>query len=316
MTDSTSRAELLLPGLTQFRQYEAGWLRADLTAGLTVAAYLIPQAMAYATLAGLPPVAGLWAALVPLAVYAVLGSSRQLSVGPEASTTAMTAATLGPIAGGDAGRYAALAAALALLVGVICLLGGLVRLGFLANLLSRPILVGYMAGIALVMIAGQLGKVTGAEVAGHDFIVQTVSFVTHLADVHWPTLILASGVVAVQLVLARRDARLPGPLIAVILASAAVAVWSLQTRGIAVVGPVPSGLPQVGFPSLRLGDVTTLLFPAVGIAIVAFSDNVVTARVFAVRCGHEVDANAEMRALGVSNLGTGLTQGFPVSSSG
>ncbi len=310
------RAQLLLPGLTQFQRYERGWLRTDLTAGLTVAAYLIPQTMAYASLAGLSPVAGLWAALVPLAAYAVLGSSRQLSVGPEASTTAMTAATLGPIAGGDAGRYAASAAALAVLVGAICLVGGLVRLGFFANLLSRPILVGYMAGIALVMIAGQLGKITGADVTGHEFIWQTASFVTSLADVHWLTLILAVAVIAVQVVFAKRDARLPGPLIAVILASVAVLVWSLETRGIAVVGSVPSGLPGLELPAVGPGDLAALLFPAVGIAIVAFSDNVVTARVFAARSGQEIDVNAEMRALGVCNLGAGLTQGFPVSSSG
>jgi len=306
----------LLPGLGQFLRYERHWLRADLTAGLTVAAYLVPQAMAYATLAGLSPVTGLWATLVPLAVYAVLGSSRQLSVGPEASTTAMTAATLGPLAAGDAGRYAASAAALALLVGAICLLGGLVRLGFLANLLSRPILVGYMAGIALVMIAGQLGKITGTEVSGSEFISQVPSFVTHLAEVHWPTLALASAAIAVQLALARGNKRLPGPLIAVVLASVVVMVWSLETRGIAVVGPVPSGLPDVDIPLLGLDKLVALIFPAAGIAIVAFSDNVVTARVFAARSGQEIDANAEMRALGVCNLGAGLTHGFPVSSSG
>ncbi len=281
-----------------------------------MAAYLIPQTMAYATLAGLPPVTGLWAALVPLAVYAVLGSSRQLSVGPEASTTAMTAATLGAIADGDVARYAASAAALALLVGATCLVGGLLRLGFLADLLSRPILVGYMAGIALVMIAGQLPKITGTEVAGHEFIWQTSSFLKNLDDVHWPTLILASLVVAVQLVFARRAARLPGPLIAVVLAAVVVMVGSLQTRGIAVVGSVPAGLPGVDLPVLRPADLAMLLLPAMGIAIVAFSDNVVTARVFAARSGLEIDANAEMRALGVCNLGAGLTHGFPVSSSG
>lgn len=306
----------LLPGLAQFQQYEGHWLRADLTAGVTVAAYLVPQAMAYATLAGLPPVTGLWAALVPLAVYSVLGSSRQLSVGPEASTTAMTAATLGPIAAGDAGRYAASAAALALIVGVICLIGGLVKLGFLANLLSGPVLIGYMAGIALVMIAGQLGRITGAPVSGSEFIWQTGSFVTHLADVHWPTVILASAVIVIQLVLAIRATRLPGPLIAVVLASVAVVVWSLQNQGIAVVGSVPSELPAVDLPALVPGDLAGLVLPAVGIAIVAFSDNVVTARVFAARTGGEIDANAEMRALGVCNLGAGLVHGFPVSSSG
>jgi sulfate permease, SulP family len=133
----------LAPGLEQFHAYRRTWLRGDVVAGLTVAAYLVPQVMAYATVAGLPPVVGLWAALVPLAVYAVLGSSRQLSVGPESTTALMTATALAPLAAGDPGRYAALAAAVALLVGAICFLGGLVRLGFLADLLSRPVLVGY-----------------------------------------------------------------------------------------------------------------------------------------------------------------------------
>ncbi|MGB3229648.1 MAG: sulfate permease [Mycobacterium sp.] len=311
-----SWVSLLLPGLSQFQQYETGWLRADLTAGLTVAAYLVPQAMAYATLAGVSPVAGLWATLVPLAAYAVLGSSRQLSVGPDASTTAMTAATLAPIAGGDDTRYAASAAVLAVLVGVTCLVGGIARLGFLANLLSRPILIGYMAGIALVMIAGQLGKITGTELTGNEFIWQTGSFVAHLADVHWPTLALASAVVAVQLVLSKREAHIPGPLIAVALASAAVVLFSLQARGITVIGPVPSGLPGLGIPGLHFGDLLPLLLPAAGIAIVAFSDAVVTARVFAARTGQEIDASAEMRALGVCNLGAGLASGFPVSASG
>ena len=309
-------AARLLPGLTQFQRYERRWLREDLTAGVTVAAYLVPQSMAYATLAGLPAVTGLWAALVPLAMYSVLGSSRQLSVGPEASTTAMTAATLGPIAAGDAGRYAASAAVLAILVGVICLIGGLVKLGFLANLLSGPVLVGYMAGIALVMIAGQLGKLTGAPVQGHEFIWQTGSFVAHLTEVHWPTVILATAVIAIQLVVAMRAARLPGPLIAVVLASVAVVVFSLQSRGIAVVGSVPSELPGFALPVLGPGELVGLILPAVGIAIVAFSDNVVTARVFAAHKGEEIDANAELRALGVCNVGAGLVHGFPVSSSG
>ncbi|CAA0094159.1 putative sulfate transporter [Mycolicibacterium vanbaalenii] len=311
-----SRVNLLLPGLSQFQQYETGWLRSDLTAGLTVAAYLVPQAMAYATLAGVSPVAGLWAALVPLAAYALLGSSRQLSVGPDASTTALTAATLAPIANGDDTRYAVSAAALAILVGIICLVGGTARLGFLANLLSRPILIGYMAGIALVMIAGQLGKITGTEVTGNEFIWQTGSFVAHLADVHWPTIALATAVVVVQLVSSKGGVHVPGPLIAVVLASAAVLVFSLQARGIAVVGPVPSGLPGLGFPGLRVGDLLPLLLPAAGIAIVAFSDDMVTARAFAARSGQEIDPNAEMRALGVCNIGAGLASGFPVSASG
>ena len=166
----------LMPGLAQFRNYERSWLRGDVLAGLTVAAYLVPQVMAYATVAGLPPVVGLWAALVPLAVYVLLGSSRQLSIGPESTTALMTAAVLAPIAAGDPQRYAALAAGVAVLVGALCFLGGIARLGFLAELLSKPVLVGYMTGVAIVMIGSQLGKMTGTPVRGDEFVDQMRDF--------------------------------------------------------------------------------------------------------------------------------------------
>lgn len=179
-------------------------------AGLTVAAYLVPQVMAYATLAGLPPVVGLWAALAPLAVYAVLGSSRQLSVGPESTTSLMTATALAPLAAGDSARYAVLAAAAALLVGGLCFTAGLLRIGFLADLLSRPVLVGYMTGVAVIMIGSQLGKVTGVPVAGDEFVDLVRSFVAGLADVHWPTVALSAAVLGLLLALSRWWPRLPG----------------------------------------------------------------------------------------------------------
>ena len=306
----------ILPGLAQFRGYQREWLRGDVLAGVTVAAYLVPQVMAYATVAGLPPVVGLWAALAPLAVYAVLGSSRQLSVGPESTTALMTATALAPLAAGDPGRYAALAAAVALLVGAICFVAGLVRIGFLADLLSRPVLVGYMTGVAVIMIGGQLGKVTGVSVEGDEFVDQVRSFIKGLGGAHWPTIALSVAVLVVLLTLARVVPRLPGPLIAILLATAVVAVFSLDRNGIRVIGEIPSGLPTPGLPGIGLSELSTLVIPAAGIAIVAFSDNVLTARTFAARHGQRVDANAELRALGVCNVGTGLLHGFPVSSSG
>jgi high affinity sulfate transporter 1 len=306
----------MLPGTEQFLGYERSWLRGDVTAGLTVAAYLVPQVMAYATVAGLPPVVGLWAALVPLAVYALLGSSRRLSVGPESTTALMTATALAPLASGDPERYAALAAAAALLVGVICFLGGLIRLGVIADLLSRPVLIGYMSGVAAIMIAGQLGKVTGVPVDGEDFIEQVWSFISALHVLHWPTLALSTAVLVSLLVLARFAPRLPGPLIVVLAATAVVAVFALQTRGIAVVGAIPSEPLTPGIPLISPTDLAALLIPSLGIAIVAFSDNVLTARTFATRHGERIDANAELRALGVCNAGAGLMHGFPVSSSG
>jgi sulfate permease, SulP family len=304
------------PGLAQFRGYQRDWLRGDVVAGLTVAAYLVPQVMAYATVAGLPPVVGLWAALVPLAVYAVLGSSRQLSVGPESTTALMTATVLGPLAAGDPGRYAALAATTALIVGALCFAAGLARLGFLADLLSHPVLIGYMTGVAVIMIGSQLGKVTGVNVEGDEFLDQIRSFVDGLDELHWPTVALAAAVLVVLLVLARLAPRLPGPLIAILVAAVIVSVFSLDHAGIKVVGEVPGGLPTPRVAAIPAADLVALLIPAVGIAIVAFNDNVLTARTFAARHGQDIDANAELRALGVCNVGTGLMQGFPVSSSG
>jgi high affinity sulfate transporter 1 len=306
----------ILPGLAQFRGYQRDWLRGDLVAGVTVAAYLVPQVMAYATVAGLPPVVGLWAALVPMAVYAVLGSSRQLSVGPESTTALMTATALAPLAAGDAGRYAVLAAAAALIVGAICFVAGLVRLGFLAELLSRPVLIGYMAGVAVIMVASQLGKITGVEVKGEEFLDQMRSFIAGLHSVHWPTIVLALSVLAVLLVLAWLTPRIPGPLIAMLGAAFVVSVFSLHHNGIKVIGEIPTGLPVPGVAGIPFSDLTAMVIPAAGVALVAFSDNVLTARIFAVRHGEDIDANAELRALGVCNVGAGLMHGFPVSSSG
>lgn len=305
-----------VPGLGQFAGYQRSWLRGDVLAGVTVAAYLVPQVMAYATVAGLPPVAGLWAALAPMAVYAVLGSSRQLSVGPESTTALMTATALAPLAIGDPTRYAAMSAVLALLVGVICLAAGLGRLGFLAELLSRPVLVGYMTGVAVIMISGQLGKVTGVDVTGDEFIDQVRSFVTGIGSVQLPTVVLSATVLVLLLVLYRISPRFPGPLVAVLIATAVVWLFSLDGKGIRVVGGIPSGLPKLTLPPVALTELVTLVVPAIGIAVVAFSDNALTARTFAARKGETVDANAELRALGVCNLTAGVTQGFPVSSSG
>lgn len=304
------------PGLAQFRGYQRGWLRGDLLAGVTVAAYLVPQVMAYATVAGLPPIVGLWAIIGPLAVYVFIGSSRQLSVGPESSTALMTAVALAPLAAGDPQRYAALAAALALLVGGLCLLGWLARLGVLANLLSKPVLIGYLAGIAAIMIAGQLGKVTGIDVDGEEFVAQLVSFAEGIGDVHGPTLALAAAVLVLLLLAGWLTPRLPGPLLAVLLATAAVVLFSLQDNGIKVIGDVPTGLPTPALPDFSMADIGALLLPAVGIMIVGFSDNVLTARALAGRRGEVIDANRELAALGATNLAAGVLRGFPVSCSG
>ncbi|WP_280510798.1 SulP family inorganic anion transporter [Nocardia farcinica] len=306
----------ILPGLRQFHGYQRAWLRADVLAGITVAAYLVPQVMAYATVAGLPPVAGLWAALGPLAVYVLFGTSRQLSVGPESTTALMTAVALAPLAAGDPRRYAALAAVLAVLVGLFCLVAAAARLGVLADLLSKPVLVGYLAGTAGIMIVGQLGGATGVPVDGETIPAQVRSFTEHLHDWHWPTTLLACAVLTGLLVLARLRPQLPGPLLAVLAATAVVAVCSLRRYGIDTVGAVPAGIPTPGFAGVGPADLTALVLPAVGIAVVGFSDNALTARAFAARHGHHVAANAELAALGATNLASGALHGFPVSCSG
>jgi sulfate permease, SulP family len=296
--------------------YQRAWLRGDVLAGVSVTAYLIPQVMAYAEVAGLPPVVGLWAISAALVVYAVLGSSRQLSVGPESTTALMTAVIVAPLAAGDAARYAALAAALALVVGGLCVLARLARLGFLADLLSKPVLVGYLAGIAVLMIVSQLEKVTGVPVTGEGVVPQVRSFVGDLGAVHVPTALLAGGVLVLLLAVQRRFPRAPTPLIGILVASGAVAAFSLGDEGVLLVGEIPGTLPSLGLPDVGLSDVAGLLGAALGLMLVGYVDNVLTARAFATRNGYRIDANQELLALGASNAAAGLTQGFPVSSSG
>jgi sulfate permease, SulP family len=312
----TGVAAGLRPGLAALRRRDLPAVRGDVLAGVTVAAYLVPQVLAYAEVAGLAAVTGLWTAVAALAVYAVLGSSRQLSVGPESTTAIMTAVAIAPLAAGDGGRYAALAGALALLVGAICLLGRLARLGFLADLLSRPVLVGYLAGIALIMISSQLGKITGVPVDGATFVAELLSFAAGIGAVHLPTLLLAAAVLAFLLVGARLFPRAPIPLLAVLLAAGATALLSADALGVRVVGSVPQGIPIPALPAVTITDLTDLLLPAIGVAIVAYSDNVLTGRAFATRNSHPLDADQEMLALGAANVAAGLLQGFPVSSSG
>jgi SulP family sulfate permease len=297
------------------RGYQRRWLRGDVVAGVTVAAYAVPQVMAYAELAGLPAVVGLYAILVPLVLYALLGSSRQLSVGPESTTALLTAAAIGPLAAGDPTRYAALAALLALLVAGYCVIAWGLRLGFVAELLSRPVLVGYLTGVALTMIVGQLGTVTGVEVEGSSVTDRMVSFASNLSAIDPVTTVLSALVLTSLLLVQRYFPKAPGPLIVVLLASAVVAVLGWNDR-VAVVGDVPFGLPDLMLPDVTGSDIALLALPALGLMIVGYTDNVLTARSFAARRREQVDANAELLALGASNLGAGLTQGLPVSSSG
>ena len=303
-------------GAAQLARYERTWLRPDVVAGVTVAAYLVPQVMAYAQLAGLDPVVGLWSAILPAIVYALVGTSRHVSMGTESTTAVMVAVAVAPLAAGDPLRYAALTATLAVFVGAICVAGGVLRLGFLGDLLSHPILVGYMTGVAVVMAVSQLERVTGVPIEGDSVLGQLADFVSNLGAIHAPTFALALGVVVFLFAARRWTPSLPGQLMAMIGATALVAMLELGTHGVALVGRIPSGLPPVGIPTVFPADLAFLAASALGIALVAYTDDILTARAFAVRHGYPIDANAELFALGGANLAAGLTSGMPVSSSG
>lgn len=286
--------------------------RANVLAGLTVTAYLVPQVMAYATVAGLPPAVGLWAALPALVIYAVMGTSRLLSVGPESSVALITAAVVAPLAMGDPSRYPALAAALALAVAAVLLAASLARLGFVADLLSRPVLTGYLAGIAILMIMGQLGALLGIRISGDSVIEQLVSVSRTVDQIEWAEVLIGLTVIALVLVLSRWP-RVPGPLVAIGVVGAFT--W-LADSAAARVGPIPSGLPAPALPGIPASDIAPLLVGAVGVSVVAFTDSTLTARAFRSRHDPELRPGAELRALAVANAGSGFLQGMPVSSSG
>jgi len=307
---------LTITGLETLRGYQRGWLRSDVLAGLTVAAYFVPQVMAYAQLAGLPAVTGLWASLGPLVLYFLLGTSRLLSIGPESTTALLTAAAIGPLAAGDPVRYAGLAAVLALMVGAVCVVGWAARLGFLADLLSKPVLIGYLAGIAILMITGQLGRLTGAPVEGDSPGAEVVSAIRLIGEWELAPVVLSVSALALLLALARWTPRLPGPLIVVALAALVTWMAGLGDKGVALVGSVPSGLPVPQVPSIDSQDVAMLALPAVGVALVGYTDTVLTARAFASRGGGNIDPGRELLVLGLANVSAGLLRGFPVSSSG
>ncbi len=302
------------PGITTLRSYRRSWLRGDVVAGITVTAYLVPQVMAYATVAGLPPIVGLWTMVPVLAVYAVFGSSRVMSVGPESTTALMSAATVAPLAAGDPVRFATLSAALATMVGLLALVAWAARVGFIADLLSLPVLIGYMAGVAALMMVGQLSKLTGVDVEGKGFMAEFSSFLSGVSEVDPATVALATVVLVFLFGVSWRWPRAPTPLIAVLLATAAVVAFGLEDYGIQVAGAFSPTPPDPGLPTLS--DISLLVLPAIGVLLVGYTDVVLTARAFAARTGGTVDSNQELFALGTSNVAAGMIGGFTISSSG
>lgn len=303
-----------MPGLGTLATYKASFLPHDLAAGLTLGAVMVPVGLAYGELAGLP-LAGLYGSMLPLLAYALFGSSRQLIVGPDTAMAALVAVVVVPLAPGDPGRLALLAAALGVMVGMLCLLGGVLRLGFVANFLSKPVIVGFMHGLALVIIVAQLPKVLGLKSDGETTLDQAVSLLHRLGDTNFISLGIGIGTFAAILLCRRFAPRVPGAVLALAVSGLAVVLLGLDKQGVAVVGRIPTGLPGLSLPAVTLADFEALLPVALVAALLSFSDTVVTARAFAARNRYRIDANQELLAIGAANLVSGLSQGLPISAS-
>ncbi len=302
-----------VPGLDSLLHYRRAWFRPDVQAGLSVAAIQIPTAIAYAQIAGFPPQVGLYACILPMLIYALIGSSRQLMVGPDAATAAMVAAAITPLAAGDPQRLVDLSMIVAIMVGLFSIVAGLARAGFIASFLSRPILVGYLNGIGLSLLVGQLGKLFGYEAATSGFVAGILALLENLLHIHWPTLILGSLSLLLMVLLPRRFPQLPGALCGVLLASLAAALLGLDRYGVELLGEVPAGLPQLSWPQTSLEELKSLLRDATGITVVSFCSAMLTARSFGARHGYSINANHEFVALGLANIGAGVSQGFAIS---
>ena len=316
MPDSSTAIPSLrtwLPGLYLLRNYEAKNLSGDLIAGLSVAAVAIPIGIAYAQLAGAPPVVGIYSSVAAPAVYALFGSSRQLIVNPDAAACAIVAATTAPLALGDPARYADLSIALTLLTGVLCIVAGIARLGVIANFLSRPILVGYLNGIAVSIIVGQLGKLSGIDLGSAGVFRVLANLLKRINEVHWITLFLGVALL-IGLVLIKRFApRVPGPLVAAAIGIGVVYWLGLDKSGVKIIGSIPAGLPSPHIPVVAVSELGTLTVGASTIMLVSFCSMMTTARGFATRNGYQIDANRDLVALGMCDLASGLSRGFVVS---
>jgi high affinity sulfate transporter 1 len=309
-----------LPGLQAVRSYRRQWLAKDVIAGIVLTTLLVPQGMAYAELAGLPPITGLYTSIMCLLGYAVLGPSRILVLGPDSSLGPMIAATILPLAGadGDPKRAIALASILAIMVAAIMIVAAVAKLGFIADLISKPTMIGYMNGLALTILIGQLPKLFGFKVSAEGLIREFTGFVKGLANGEAVAAAAVAGIagIALILVLQRWLPKLPAVLIMVVLAIAATSVFHLADHGVSLVGVLPKGFPPLTIPSVRLADLGPLFAGALGIALVSLADTISTASAFAARTGQEVRGNGEMAGIGAANLAAGLFQGFPVSTSG
>jgi high affinity sulfate transporter 1 len=306
-----------LPGLLTLRRYQASWLRHDIVAGIVLATMLVPVGIAYAEASGVPGIYGLYATIVPLLAYALFGPSRILVLGPDSSLAAVILGVVLPLSGGDPARAVALAGMMAVVSGTVCILAGAARLGFVTELLSKPIRYGYMNGIALTVLISQLPKLFGFSIEGAGPLRELWAMAEAIlgGKTNWIAFAIGAGTLAVILLL-KNSKRLPGVLIAVVGATVIVGTLDLGTRAdVSVLGPLPQGLPGFAIPRITAADIVPVLIGGCAIALISFADTSVLSRAYAARLRTNVDANQEMVGLGAANLAAGFFQGFPISSS-
>ena len=309
------RIASVLPVIQWLPKYKRKLLRFDIIAGLTLAAFAIPDAMAFASLAGLPPEFGLYATIVALLAYFLFGTSRQTSVGPSSSEAILVATVIGVIAVGDPARYISLAALAALMVGVIAIIAWVLRLGFLVNLISGPVLKGFMVGMGIVIIVNQLPKLLGITGAPTDFLAKIFFMLQNLGDANLYAMAIGIGGIILALALERKFPKVPGTLIIVILAIILMSVTNLVERGVHIVGEIPQGLPSFVIPECTAQDVSTLLPLALALFILFYMDLSILGRTYGRKHRYHVDTDQELLAIGASSISTGLFQGFPIGGS-
>jgi high affinity sulfate transporter 1 len=311
---TVKRLARIAPGLPALLGYRfAQDFRHDLVAGISVAAVALPVAVAYAQLAGFNPVVGLYSSILPLVAYAIFGTSRQLMVNPDAATCAMLAAAIAPLAAGNSELYLSLSIALTFFTGLMCIAASFFRLGALADFLSKPILIGFLNGIAISIFLGQVGKLFGFSIKSDGIVPRLLEIFAKLPQTHLPTLAVGASSFAILFVSLRLLPRIPAALVVLIAAGAAAALLTLDAQGVAILGPVPAGLPRLRWPTFPLEDLPSLLAEAAGLALVLFTSGTLTARSFASKGHYDIDVDRELAAYGAANIASALSQGFAVT---
>ena len=316
--ESKSTLKSFIPILEWLPKYDKSWLRFDVIAALTVWALLVPEGMAYAGIAGMPPETGLYAALLALVGYAIFGTCRHLNVGPSSTVAALSFAVVAPLAAAGSDDFISLTITLALLAGLVLIISGLLRLGVLADFLSKPVLGGFVIGLAISIAVGQLDKILGYEVEAPtlNFVPELLIIIRDLGMTDIPTLVVGVVSLALLFLMHKYTPKIPAAITVVFLAIILSAIFDFEAAGIHIVGEIPAGLPELGLPTgIELADVLVLLPGAVAIALVAFAESVAAARSYATKYGYEINANQEMIALGAANLGAGFSQAFSVDGS-